>query len=1528
MTNNYHLVKNAPDHGGAVMGKTIKGSSTIGVTLSVNPTKIKGTIDTSAIYGIAVVGPATKAWTVVNDGTLIAPRGEGIYLHDGGKITNAKKGLIAAYDAVVVVGQANISNAGTIAATGAGIVVEDFGAPTRITNSAGGVISGDVGIEVIGTGAVVNQGLIDAAGAFSYGAFVLDGTIDNAKGGTIIGHEAVGLFGAGTIIDAGLIEATGIGSDAVRMGSSAGNELILQSGATVIGAINGFLGGETIDEAGLKITADSFANGVLTLFDGSSVVGTLKFDGQLNASAFTLASDGHGGTDILLGTETFTGTYTAGVGLAAVTDVVASGARITSAYQAVYGNDYRNWTLTNLGTIIGGDDGVEFQGEGYVSNTTNGLIEGGVGVRIMEGTLVDAGTIIGSIGLANDGSLAAIYLGAGSAGVDVVLQTGAKLEGGIYGFVNGDTIDIAGVTATEESFGNGVLTLTTAGAVVATVALDGVFNSGGFKLESLSGSTEILAAPTETFTGHYGAQLRLSSQFTSIAASASFSVTEEAVVGFGGQGWTLLNSGSVTARFLGVDLTDGQVTNATGGLISGEIGVILSSAGVTNTGSINGFDGNFGDGIGVEQFGTGGSSRNLAGGSIYGGGDAALIEGGSFANAGTIHGPIGVLLENATFSNTARVTGVGGNIYDTYRDTGLFMYSGYASNTAGGVIGGSTGVKIDSGVLVNAGKILGLPGGYKQGLFGGLATVASKGMYLYGGTVTNTATGTISGQYGVAIDGGTLVDAGTIASTVAGTGIAIAFGTATSTVILDQSNVIKGAISNFLDGDVIDFAATKITTDSFSNGVLTLLNGSAIVEKLSLTGFLNQQDFTLTSDGASGTDLIIAREIITGSYNTGISLTAPTTITKTGTINSGGGTAVYGSAARNWTLLNQGAIISTSAEYVDGIVFEGGATITNAAGALIDGSFVAISDGDGHVVLDNAGTILSTGGGFNADAVYLGAYSTVTNTGLIRGKKGLTVGEFSTVTNAGTIASTLAGGIAVNLNGQGDELILDAGAKIIGDIAGFDGDDVIDFAKQKITGEKFAEGTLTLTDGGVTLATLAFAGNQNLSEFTLATDGAGGTKLILGPEILTGTYQYGVTLTANRTTIASGALVEVLAGHAGPGNPSGYAVVDDPTRSTTIVNDGRIIDTYNGKSGIFAYAATITNAASGTISGSAGIKLFGYATIAASIDNAGTIIGIRPGGYGLDISSGFMSNEKTGFVTGDSGMFIYDSTLNNAGKVVGNAGYGVADFSLYGGVDNLAGGTIKGTVGVLFDYSGTVTNDGTIESSLGAGGTAIKFGEFNDHFTDDPGGVLIGGVTAGNNRTFSDFLELASDSTAGTLSGIGESVIGFTTIAFDPKSAWTLHGDSAGFAEGQRITGFSSSDTIIIDNFSASSFSTIAGGLVLKNSGGTITLDISTTLAGALSVHAVGTSTTITAAAANAITSQDIVNLGALSSTTMRFMRPEPQIASDFRSLTWLPHQAAAPAAAAPAAQTESIGWVLLHAAAPAAVPMVTLHSA
>ena len=86
------------------MGKTITGSSTIGVTLLVNPTTIAGTIATS---GYAVYGPATKAWTLVNDGRIDSSNAVGVYLPGGGKVTNAKHDSIGGNDeAVFMVGTA------------------------------------------------------------------------------------------------------------------------------------------------------------------------------------------------------------------------------------------------------------------------------------------------------------------------------------------------------------------------------------------------------------------------------------------------------------------------------------------------------------------------------------------------------------------------------------------------------------------------------------------------------------------------------------------------------------------------------------------------------------------------------------------------------------------------------------------------------------------------------------------------------------------------------------------------------------------------------------------------------------------------------------------------------------------------------------------------------------------------------------------------------------------------------------------------------------------------------------------------------------------------------------------------------------------------------------------------------------------------------------------------------------------------------------------------------------------------------
>jgi hypothetical protein len=51
-------------------------------------------------------------------------------------------------------------------------------------------------------------------------------------------------------------------------------------------------GGDSIILVGQTITADSYANGVLTLLDGTTLVGNLHFAGSYTTSDFQVASSG------------------------------------------------------------------------------------------------------------------------------------------------------------------------------------------------------------------------------------------------------------------------------------------------------------------------------------------------------------------------------------------------------------------------------------------------------------------------------------------------------------------------------------------------------------------------------------------------------------------------------------------------------------------------------------------------------------------------------------------------------------------------------------------------------------------------------------------------------------------------------------------------------------------------------------------------------------------------------------------------------------------------------------------------------------------------------------------------------------------------------------------------------------------------------------------------------------------------------------------------------------------------------------
>jgi hypothetical protein len=838
------------------MAKTISGYSTIGVTLAVNPTTIAGTIATALAN--AVTGSAAKTWTLANHGTVRSANGDGIVIGGGLQLSNAAGALISGdYAAILVNKSASFSNAGTITATasyGAAILLED---PVNdsITNSAKGVIAGGIGIESVGTSTILNQGLIQGTNLFDVGVD-FRGRLDNAKGGTIIGGAVgVAMFGASTLIDGGLIESSETNGAAIFLGTSIDNQLILKAGATVIGSIDDFLAGDTIDETGITITADSFSAGTLTLYDGTAAAGTLHLFGGFNTSAFDLKSDGKGGTDILLGAETFAGTYNTELQLSAFANTIAATGRVSSPFLSLYGDAYRNWTLLNEGTILAGDTGIEMRGGGTISNAAHGLIESNFGVQLGPGALLDAGTIIGTSG-------PAIYIIAGtSGGTEITLETGAVVQGAIAGFGDGDTIDLAAISATGATFGGGVLSLTNAGAVVDEIALDGLFTSNAFIAGTAAGgSTDIVMAPAETFSGHYGVRLTLAALFTSIATGAYFASSTDAVIGPTSQNWTLVNSGTVDAFSYGVQLARGQVSNTGAGLIEGNIGVRTYDANLINAGTIIGTDGfRDGSGFGIEMYGTAGSARNLAGGRISSLYVGAGVNVGTLKNAGAISGTIGVQLDSGSLLNSGLVTGLGGSIYKSYLDAGLRIINGFASNAAAGVISGPTGATIQSGTLINAGHILGLPGGYRRGPEEGEVSVASAGILLTGGRATNTGTGTISGDYGAQLDGGTLIDAGTIASTIGVNGIAIAFGAAHATLVLDKGNVVDGAISGFAAGDVIDFAGTSITSETFKGGIITLKDGTSSVEKLSITGSLTTKDFSLVSEGTAGTELILKK---------------------------------------------------------------------------------------------------------------------------------------------------------------------------------------------------------------------------------------------------------------------------------------------------------------------------------------------------------------------------------------------------------------------------------------------------------------------------------------------------------------------------------------------------------------------------------------------------------------------------------------------------------------------------------------------
>lgn len=335
-------------------------------------------------------------------------------------------------------GAAPLSNSGTLTNTGK-LVVNG-----ALTNSG----------TLMNTGRLTDNTALTNGGTVEIGGH---GALDLVDGATAKG--SIAFDGAGALLEIG------------AAGAPAG----------VSGRITNFFQGETIDVAGIGLAASyAYAGNLLTLrSSGGATLARLNLSTEFLHPAFTLATDGNGGTDITVGPSRtavpITGTVNHSVTLTTVgayaspMTIAASGSVPNNGTgDAISGPGTNAWTVVNYGrvTATAGYAGVGLKAGGSVTNGSisqkTALIAGGAG---------SAGTAKAEQG------------GAGGAGISLpgggsIGNTGT-IEGGIGG---GGYFDGVGGT------GGAGIGLTGRGYIANSGTIAGGLGGAGGVDSDLSGS--------------------------------------------------------------------------------------------------------------------------------------------------------------------------------------------------------------------------------------------------------------------------------------------------------------------------------------------------------------------------------------------------------------------------------------------------------------------------------------------------------------------------------------------------------------------------------------------------------------------------------------------------------------------------------------------------------------------------------------------------------------------------------------------------------------------------------------------------------------------------------------------------------------------------------------------------------------------------------------------------------------------------------------------------------------------------------
>ncbi len=447
-----------------------------------------------------------------------------------------------------------ISGAGTIGSGNGDLI---------LTNESDGTIDADVSGATLSlnTGNTIsNDGLLEATNGGTldiHDAVYNTGTLEADYGGTLTVDDAVS-GGGSALIDGGTLDFAQASDADVQFTSSPGGKLVLGDVHHFTGTVSGLAAGDVIDLVGIASDAISFTGDDtgLNLVYGAQPGDSIALGAGYAPGAFTLVSDGHGGTDVeLTPVVTITVVTPDGLDFQNHNALVEMG---SGAIQPGGGSDSF--------TIVDGADHLQFVLDGsHFTYGIDGSVTGGILTAFHEfttdtspvaladftGLAVDAATWMTDVqdaALGNDGALNALtgsfsYIFNGGSGPDTFGSAG--LADTLNGGAGNDVLDPGGApsgshdTVTGGAGSDTFVYMKGYGAVTITDFDQG--NSGSFdasehdKLE-INGFSN--ANPTISPDGHGNTIVDFGSGdvLTLLGVADASQIPQSDIIGGGGNG--------------------------------------------------------------------------------------------------------------------------------------------------------------------------------------------------------------------------------------------------------------------------------------------------------------------------------------------------------------------------------------------------------------------------------------------------------------------------------------------------------------------------------------------------------------------------------------------------------------------------------------------------------------------------------------------------------------------------------------------------------------------------------------------------------------------------------------------------------------------------------------------------------------------------------------------------------------------------------------------------------------------------------